>query len=305
MFSYKEVKDDQYQKFYYQPESYGSYSTEKIMEMMKLKTITKREVDVMRYLYRLDFAPISYIVRDLFPEYGDKEVLELRERLILLAKKRVFNMFTLVNEYPQDVRFDMDREIFFTLDFGAIAILRSLIPDEDIDNWKAKGLVMTSNKVRKKLMMSEFYHRVKDECGEEAIDSLVLDKPFSFGGNRFSSRAVLKLRGKYFLLEAVCDFDLYDGSETYILNKLRNYEEMFERNSVISYYFDEAEAVPVLIIVCDERHCADRIAHQMEGWSIPNVRYICLDEEKPLREAFYRYDNGELIPVIAETFAKK
>lgn len=302
--SYKDVKDDQYQKFYYPPESYGSYSSEKIMEMMKLKTITKREVTVMKYLYKFNFAPISYIVRDLFSEYSENEIKDLKEKLIYLAKKRIFNMFNLTTEYPQDVNFDFNAEIFFTLDFGAIAILRSLLSDENIDNWKAKNLICTSNKVRKKLMVIDFYQRVKAECGEDAINSFVVKQSFSFRGTRFSNRATLKLREKYFLLEAICDFDLYDGSETYILNKLRNYEEMFNHENVWTYYFDNTEAIPVLIILCDTKNCAERIARQMEGWNIPHVRYICMDEDKKLSEAFYKYENG-LIPVIAESFAPK
>lgn len=298
--SYKEINENYDQKFYYPPLSFGSVSTNRIFELLNHKVISKNEVKVMQYLYKFKFASLDMIVKYVLSDLDDKD--KFKQNLIHLVKQRILNMFIMTDEDPENIRFSYDGEIFFTLDFGAIVVLRSLLKDENIDDFKTTDLMMHGSKVAKYLMCQELYFRLLRDC-PNALKYYVPSQNYAVYQTKFENKATFKVGDNVYFLETITESDIYDGSDSKLFAKLTKYEKFLDSDKIWQYYFDNLKNAPILILLCDTYEAASKMAPQIAQLSIPYVRYICLDTDKPMKEAFYKFENNSLIPILANSFS--
>ena len=223
------------QEFKYTPLAFGSFSSNRILELVKTGAIDKDDVKVCQYLYKFKCAPLEYILRDI-PDLDPRKVSRNMQSLI---RNRILNAFVLTNS--KDKYNDVDGLVFYTLDYGAILLLRCLIDDENLENWKATDLFMTGGKVRKALMCIDFYSQLKEV---EFYEPNVVYASF---GAKIKTGAVFKQDGKVFLTEFVNKTDLLESSETKIVEKILRYNQLLETDGW-TYYFEKK---PILLIVCD------------------------------------------------------
>lgn len=123
-----EIEAGYTQAFKYTPLSFGSYSSNKILELCEKGVIDKSVTAIAQYLYKYKCAPLEYIFRDI--EGLDERYIT--RKMDNLVRSRIFNSFKLVsNNEPFD---SPEGLVFYTLDYGAILLLRSLVEDENLEN---------------------------------------------------------------------------------------------------------------------------------------------------------------------------
>ena len=236
------------QEFKYTPLAFGSFSSNRILELVKTGAITKDDVKVCQYLYKFKCAPLEYILRDI-PELDPRKTTRNMQSLI---RNRILNAFVLTNS--KDKYNDVEGLVFYTLDYGAILLLRCLIDDENLENWKATDLFMTGAKVRKALMCIDFYSQLKNL---EFYEPNVMYASF---GAKIKTGTVFNQNGKTFLTEFVNRIDLFESSETKIIEKISRYDQLLETDGW-TFYFKEK---PTLLIVCDSKETKATMKNRLQ-----------------------------------------
>jgi len=292
-------------KFFYTPLPFGSWSSRELLEMLDNidKDAKEREefvemhaIDIMKYLYVHKCAPISYILRDCAPEANE---LKLEKYLNSLVKQRMLNCFILTDNDSQP--FDENGLVFYTVDYGAVAILRWKLDDEMIENWKATDLFMSGLQVKKQLMLIDFYKYVKGLDLEYWIENQ-LYKSYEA---RLRVRGTMKISGKVFLVETATADDVLESNSDHLLEKILRYENLLATEGW-KYYFATEETwntakVPTLIVYCDSLETIKFLAPRVGEVKIENLRYAYMDGEKL---KFFKFADGALAPVKTKTFEK-
>lgn len=294
--NYQEITNGYSQKFYYQPLHFGSASSAKILELCDKGTIGQLEVAIMRYLLKFRLAAFSQIERDFLSDKKAGEVEEEKTKLLNLVRDRVLNVFILTNEkVSENTRMPKEGEMFFTLDYGAITLLRSLLNDETLDDWKASDALMSDVKVKKACMMIDLYSRLKDEAILNFFNGKTL---YSASKVRFSPKATFSARGKVFFVEALTEFDTFVGNDSYLFDKLAKFENFLNNEVAWKYFFEDQDEAPILIILCENEKTADIFSKRVNELNIPYVYYLCMREGEEIYKSFYMYkENSGLIPV--------
>ena len=276
----KEIKDGFVQKFYYTPLPFGSVSHNRILELIQANALNKEDVAVMKYLYHFKCAPVSYIIKDVLPE---KDATTLRRRLLDLVKQRILNAFILTNTEDQEFT-SSGSEIFFTVDYCAIAILKSGLNDENLDNWKGSDLFMTGVKVKKCLEIIDFYRLVSQHVDYFTVGSL-----YKAYNSVVRTKATIKMNNTIFLTEVVDADDVYEATDSKMLEKILRYEQILGTEGW-SNYFPDSDNPPILLILADTLKSADVYCKRIGETRIPNIRYFVLDEK-----AWYKEQGGNLV----------
>lgn len=259
----KELDDIQIgytQAFKYAPLTFGSYSSNKILALCEAKIIDKDVVTIARYLYKFGCAPLGYILRD----HPKMDARKITRKMPELVRNRIFNSFILVSN---NERFTTDGLVFYTLDYGAILLLRSLIEDENLENWKATDLFMTGIKTKKALMIIDFYNSLKNV---EFFNPYMM---YASYGAKIKTKAVFKQDNQVYLVECVTKDDLADSSDTAITEKLLHYSQLLGTEGW-TYYFQE---LPILLILVDSDEAKEIVKKRLEGCNIPKIQYSTLE----------------------------
>lgn len=255
-----EIESGFTQAFKYTPLSFGSYSSNKILDLCEKGVIDKSVTAIAQYLYKYKCAPLEYILRD---------IKGLDERIVTrkmegLVRNRIFNAFMLVDNNEQ---FDnSEGMIFYTLDYGAVLLLRNLIEDENLDNWKATDLYMSGIKVKKALMVIDFCNSLGET---DFYNTYIM---YASYGAKLRTKAVFKQDGKIYLVEMVCQDDTLDGATTDMTEKILHYSQLLSTEGW-SYYFEER---PILLIVADTDKAKETFKKRLEGCDIPEIKYTTL-----------------------------
>lgn len=266
----KDIRSGLVQSFRYAPINTGSVGGDTILRLCKSGFIDSDMAAIAKYLYKFRCAPISYIVRDL--NIADQK--KCQDKLNKLVAKRVFNSFVLSETRDE---YSEDGLVFYTIDYGALTLLRAIEEDDNIENWKATDVIMTGLKVKKCLMLLDFYHKIRNKI--EYLDPYHLYLTY---GARLRTKAELKLKdgeainghtGK-FVVEIICEDDLYEGSGTEINSKLTTYEQLICTDGWSYCGFDNP---PTLLILGDSQKSLSRIKSNMEGSKIKDVDYIIVN----------------------------
>lgn len=248
------------QSFRYTPLTFGSYSSNKILSLCESGVIDKEVVSIARYLYKFVCAPLDYILRDI----PGLDARKITRKMPELVRNRIFNMFILVSNNEE---FTNEGLVFYTLDYGAILLLRSLIEDENLENWKATDLFMTGVKVKKALMVIDFYNSLEKP---EFYNPYVIYASF---GAKIKTKAVFKQNGQVYLVECVSKDDLADSSDSAITEKLLHYSQLLGTEGW-SYYFSE---LPTLLVVVDSENAKKIVKARLEGCNIPKLQFATLE----------------------------
>lgn len=256
------------QEFKYAPLAFGSFSTNRLLDLVKTKAINSDDVAVCQYLYKFKCAPLEYILRDV-KGIDEREVTRKMDSLV---RNRILNSFVLTN--AKDEYDSVNGLVFYCLDYGAILLLRCLIDDENLENWKATDLIMTGGKVKKALMCIDFYSQLKK------VEFYTPSVVYASFGSKIKAGAVFKQDEQIFLAEFVNKTDLLESSETKIIEKILNYEKLLEIGDPAgwTYYFDKK---PVLLIVADCKETKETIKKRLQGSKLEAVQYAICKAPEP------------------------
>lgn len=259
---------DMTQSFKYLPVNKGSVGSNEIIKYCNNKQIDHNIAAIAKYLYKFKCAPIDYLCRDL--EIKDEK--KYFGKMMYLVQKRVFNAFVLTDK--NDEFTTKDAKVFFTLDYGAIFFLKAIDDNENIENWKATDMMMSGHKVKKCLMLIDFYRMIRKDC--EYFHTYHLYVSY---GARIRTKAVFKLKegselaSKYpgvNLIEIVSKNDIIEESTTDMAEKLHSYEKFlctdgWERNGY--------KEPPTLLIIGDSQASLKRIKDQISDLKIEKIKY--------------------------------
>lgn len=307
----KEVSFGYNQKWRYAPLPYGSVSTNRILEYCRHGVITKKEVAIMQYLSHFKAAPVS-MLKSSIPLLKDDEESTIKEKMEVLVRDRILNSFVLTDEYPDDVKYDRDALTFYTLDHGGQTILKSVCNSELLNQWNPADALMSSVKVKKLIMIEKLYDRLLSECDISYIRTKVrygasdaqFVPNFEFAFEEEADEEGRKY--KTYLIEALCNEDIEQRSDTEFFNKIVRYSKLLNNQSnAWKHFFPQSVTIPSLIVLCDDIRCANIMSRQIDELPLSNVRYLIMDKDKPLSLCFYKYADNALHNVKAVAFSKK
>lgn len=251
------------QEFKYAPLAFGSFSTNRLLDLVRTKVINSDDVAVCQYLYKFKCAPLEYILRDV----KDIDEREVTRKMDSLVRNRILNAFVLTN--AKDKFDDVNGTVFYCLDYGAILLLRCLIDDENLENWKATDLIMTGGKVKKALMCIDTYTQLKE------VEFYTTGVTYASYGAKIKTGATFKQDDQIFLTEFVNKTDLMECGETKIIEKILSYEKLLETGDPQgwTYYFEKK---PILLIISDCKETKETMKKRLQGGKIETIQYgVC------------------------------
>lgn len=279
------------QSFKYTPLPFGSYSANTILELIKSGVIDRDVIKVTLFLYKFKCATVEYITKNVDLDDERKLVRKLDE----LVRNRIFNEFVLSDS--NDL-FDSKGLVFYTLDYGAILLLRcpgspfvktkkivekdeeeeyvggkDIITNENdftesdnLDNWKATDLFMSGTKALKSLTLIDFCRSL----GE--VEYFNTNELFSSYGAKVRTKANFKQGDKTYLVEVVANNDLLEESDSNVTEKLVRYEQLLGTDGW-TYYFKE---LPTLLIICDSPKAKELVEFRMKDSKVLNIEYLIM-----------------------------
>ena len=265
-----EIKTGMTQSFKYTPINKGSVGSNELLKLCEVKQIDKNIAAIAKYLYKFKCAPIDYLCEDLGIEEKDKYF----GKMMYLTEKRIFNAFVLTDSNdPFDTK---DHNlVFFTLDYGALFLLRAIDDDENIENWKAIDVIMTGLKVKKTIMLLDFYRKIRSDC-----EYFIPYRLFLSYGARIRTRAMFKAKPDsklseklpgINLVEIVSIDDIFEDNTTNMVEKIHSYEKLLCTDG---WSYDGLEEVPTLIILGDSPNSLKRIKEQISDTKIEKIKYM-------------------------------
>lgn len=254
----KDIREGFVQVFNYTPLNTGSVGGDEVYKLCKTGLIDSDIAAVAKYLYKYKCAPLSYLAQDL-----NIDIETLEPKMKELVKKRIFNNFMLAD---RNELYTEDSLLFYTIDYGAIWLLRSIDEDENIENWKAVDNYMTGLKVKKCLMLLDFYRNIRD--------NVEFFKPYEMYltyGARLRTKAVFKMKeGKTYLLEIVTEDDLLTGAKTNMVEKVMHYEQLLCTDGWKYAGFGE---VPNLLILSDSEKVLEKFKDRISDCKVENIDF--------------------------------
>lgn len=260
---------NQHQAFLFPPINMGSVSGNEIIKLCKSGYIDKDVAATLKYLYKFKCATLDYIVKDMEIADSNKFSKKIKE----LCKKRILNAFVMTDSKEE---FSEKGLVFYTLDYGALVVLKACEDDDNIENWKASDTIMTGLKVKKSIMLIDLYRKIKPKA--EYFKSYPMYLSF---GARLRAKAVMSLRdgqaidGKTgeFIIEIVCKDDLFDLSESRIEEKTMRYEQLLTTDGWKWAGFVEK---PTLLVIGDSAKSLDDFKRRINNVNIEKIAYAVL-----------------------------
>lgn len=290
------------QMFQYAPSATTSVSERKLAELYAKAIINNDDIEIVKFLYKFAMATPSQIMKALRLE--DEEYL--KQRMSKLIQYRVLNRFIFIDGVETVI--PSDALVVYTVDAGGALLLKHFSMEEDCDNWRIDEILMSAVKVTKRLMVVDFYLRLREECPTR-LRFFQIEPILSVNKVKVIPRFVFALEvdgvKKYFVGDVAVEEELMTPDGNKMVNKIARFETLLSTSGWKKYFDDEVE--PVLIMISDIDNASLRLAKAISATEIKQCRYTTAERiQKPLGEmgAFLKFDTNELKPVRATIFSE-
>ena len=267
-----------------------------IVKMRNANTITDRDLDIVKFLFRFKFATGKQIQRYLdIVKNNENSLNGLTTRLDKLVKYRVLNKFMLTNN-PIYTEIQEDAEVIYCLDLGGRYLLANY-SNEDTSEWYSIVNMKTSEIVSKNLSVTDFYLAVMEVIPDKVL--YFTPDPDIKSGKKVinpSFDMCIEVNGNknFFVGEVVKEFDF----PIHFREKAIKLETLLEGNAWKKYYYD-AMSPPVLFLVADSDQTAFEISTLITEVTEMKRFRLTTDEriKKPLYEdgAFLRFNEEDKV----------
>lgn len=294
------IPDEKVQIFTYKPIGLSSFSDKTIMKLHSIGVIKEIDMDIVKALYRFQMCTAEQLSRII---HQDETLIETR--LYSLIKNRICNSFAIGDSENENVK---DDALFvYTIDYGATVLLKHFTDFNDIVGWKIEDYVMTSTKVNKRLMATEFMLRLQETIGDKLV--FFNHEPImSCSKEKYSPTAYFRIRTdageKDFILESVREIDFFNGYETHYASKISKGEIILTTQAWKKYVGKDETNPPVVIFLADTDEAMLRMAKLVSTTTIPAFRLCTISSiQGDLSKSLYKYEDDKLKKVIAKIFA--
>lgn len=282
-----------------------SVGQKEIVKMRNEGTITDRDLEVARLLFKFRFGTLEQISRYLGKNEGKEVALStLRNRLDKLVGYKVLNKFMLTQNAGFD-KIPSDAKEFYCLDLGGRYLL-SHYTNEDTSDWHTAVNMKSSDNVAKNLTILNFYLSLYTTAYGE-VEYFNVEPELRVGKKVVSPSFELSYKSDgmrhFFMGEVVKDFDF----PVQFRDKAQKLSRLLNTDAWMKYCL-EAKEHPVLFVISDTDELAAMVAkHIHEATELRRFR-VTTDEriEKPVTEkgTFLRYDEerGALVAIAAKVF---
>lgn len=278
----------------------ATMSAKKINELKQNRVITEFDIQLIKTLYTFKVAPMTYLMK-LMNDFNEDN---MKSRLDKLIKFRILNGFMLHN--GEEVTLKPDAEIFYTIDTGGITLLTLYTNEEHAMNFQLSSLVMTSGKLKKKLMMMDFYLELTRNVGSR-LQCFFVDQPMSCNHNRYYPTAVFVVKGKSgedtpFILESMRFDDYYTVGAERIQMKVDSCESIVATKAW-KKYFSSAKP-PVVLFLVDNLDAAKKVAEIADDSNIDGFRIVVASNfVNGLEKSFMKLKDGKLVATKTTIFS--
>lgn len=290
------------QMFQYAPSATTSVSERKLAELYAKSIINNEDIEVVKFLYKFAMATPAQIMKALNIENEDT----LRQRMNRLIQYRVLNRFMFIQGIETVIQ--TDAFIVYTIDAGGALLLKHFSMEEDCDNWRIDEILMSAVKVTKRLLVVDFYLRLKEECPTRLryfqIEPMYMTNKIKIIP-RFTFCLEVEGNKLYFIGDVAVEDELITPDGNKMTNKIARFETFLTTGGWKKYF--ETDNMPALIMLSDVDDAALRMAHVISATEIGQTRYTTEARfKKPLGRlgAFMKFEDGKLKDAKATIFSE-
>jgi len=258
----------------------SSISKNEVIKMKNEGTLTDRDLEIAKFLFKFTFATVEQIYTYLkaINCLTQKKVLEgeevtetsinsIKSRLDKLVQNRILNKFML--SVVEEDRINQEALCVYCLDLGGKFLLTNYT-NEDTTDWYVTKNLKASELISKEVFTTQFYLRLLETCGDKVVyfetkpirkcDKINMELTFEFG---IKSNDEIK----YFIGEVARDFDI----PVHFRKKVEKLERLMETNAWRKYYFD-TDTPPVLLLFGEHDLMANDLGRLTSATSIERFR---------------------------------
>lgn len=238
-----------------------------VFELVENRTISEKELDLLTFLFRVQFATFSQLVK-----YCDlKGYSSLKKKLDFLCKKGVLLRFIFIDEYGNNSFIPQDALVVYCLSDSGKAIIERYTSVFTY-NWTYSVQYQNTGNVSDRLVNTEFYLHVLSSDKAKVTD-ISSDYMLSYKRNILRADMVyrvLSLNQIYYVIANV----IHPGTDVFSLRDLiHNYESFFATN-LYKRFFPDAAAIPYVILICDNDQELMNVCNEViETSRMSNVLY--------------------------------
>lgn len=266
--------------------NYKAVNTSVLIKMKDRNTISDRDLEIAKFLFRMRFATSNQIHRYLDCNINKSN---LRKRLDKLVQYRVINKFTLTSiDRNQNESLGL-----YCLDLGGRALLANY-STELIDDWKTSLNMKSPELVGENLLATEIYLRLRETCGDNLF-SFNLYPSFRCGDKtvvpHFKFTILKEGKRINFIGDIVRDYHFPDT----FANKAEKIESILNTNAWKKYYREE-DAAPILLVFANEDRNVREAAETIRSFTRLDLKRIRFSTDEriqaPLgdRDTFLKYE---------------
>lgn len=253
--------------------NYKAVNTSVLVKMKDKNTISDRDLEIAKFLFRLRFATLNQIHRFLGCTVNKSN---LKNRLDKLVQYRVINKFNLVSvDGTQEESLGI-----YCLDLGGRDLLASY-STELIEDWNTSLNMKSPELVGENLLATEIYLRLHETCGDNLF-SFNLYPSFRCGDKTVTPHfkcTVLKDGKKInFIGDIVRDYHFPDT----FANKVEKIESILNTNAWKKYYREEA--APILLVFANEDRNVKEAAETIRLFTRLDLKRIRFSTDERIKE---------------------
>lgn len=292
---------DYQQLFQYLPSSTMTINVQQLCNLRLRKVVTGLDMTMIHFLYHCGIATIDQLMR--LTKCEDESLLIYR--ITVLTKNRILNRFTFADETEKTI--PPDAFIMVSCDKGAALLMKHFSNEEsDYDNWRVETTIMTPIKVKKRLLLSEFYLRMLESCPDK-IFRFDTSPIFSIKRDRITPRFVFTIKQKeehrYYICETVCEDDLSGKSGNSFVQRCLN-DEKLNAESIQLLYGEHS--MPAILLIAENDNVALRAAEIAVNAGINSFRITTqerIQRSTKSKGFLTKYEEGQLIEVTTKLFS--
>ena len=294
----EKIRDGLQQKFQHQMQEYSQASARKTLGLVQSHTVTPADIQLISFLYKVRMATRSQIIA----ETGITEAAVLDGILKKLLTNRLINRFMVCDEMEPVIK--PDAEFVYTVNGNGVVLIDHYTDDVGTEAWAAGSVTMTSTKVNKVLMGTDFYLALKKAVPGKIRYYTSYPSMF-FRQYTYHPIAVFSVQAdageRVFVLEGASSTDIKNSFTTKFTDRIGLMDRMNANNTWSDY--TKTNQPPIFFFISDNLEALSSIARLLANTSIKNVRYCTADSIKgKLSEAFFKYDGGSMTRVYSRMF---
>lgn len=254
--------------------NYKAVNTSVLIKMKDKNTISDRDLEIAKFLFRMRFATLNQIHRYLDCSVNKSN---LKNRLDKLVQYRVINKFTLTSiDGSQSESLGL-----YCLDLGGRDLLASF-STELIEDWNTSLNMKSPELVGENLLATELYIRLRETCRENLF-SFNLYPSFRCGDKtvvpHFKFTILKDGKRINFIGDIVRDYHFPDT----FANKAEKFESIINTNAWKKYYREE-DSAPILLVFANEDRNVREAAETIRLFTRLDLKRIRFSTDTRIKE---------------------